>query len=113
MRKYLKFWSMSLWYESMGARGIEDVKFPLFKPPATVTIDDRALTFDGTWPDLQTLREFTPWNKRKSNAQGPSNSDENARMQSEAGRLIFNKRTGVLEQGDERQRPGAGADRPE
>jgi hypothetical protein len=34
------------------------------KPKAFVTIDDRAITFDGTWPDVATLRNFKPWNKR-------------------------------------------------
>lgn len=38
--------------------------FPLWKPPAHVTLDDRALTFTGTWPDLGELLEFIPWNKR-------------------------------------------------
>ena len=34
------------------------------KPPAMVTIDDRALTFDGTWPAIEMLKAFQPWNKR-------------------------------------------------
>lgn len=39
------------------------IGFPLFKPSAMVTIDDRAVTFTGQWPELQTLRSFKPWNK--------------------------------------------------
>jgi hypothetical protein len=35
------------------------------KPPAMVTIDDRALTFDGTWPDPEELLKFQPWHKRQ------------------------------------------------
>ena len=34
------------------------------RPPAFVTIDDRAWTFDGTWPDLDVVAAFKPWNKR-------------------------------------------------
>lgn len=37
--------------------------WPQVKPPALVTLDDRALTFTGEWPTLQTLKEFRPWNK--------------------------------------------------
>ena len=39
------------------------IKFPLFKPPAMVTIDDRAITFDGTFPVASSLLSFKPWNK--------------------------------------------------
>lgn len=38
--------------------------WPRAKPPAMVTIDDRAITFDGTWPEMGDLLEFKPWNKR-------------------------------------------------
>jgi hypothetical protein len=34
------------------------------KPQAFVTLDDRAITFTGTWPDPQELLKFRPWNKR-------------------------------------------------
>jgi|SRR5882724_4900952 len=34
------------------------------RPPALVTLDDRALTFEGVWPDMQTLKEFKPWTSR-------------------------------------------------
>lgn len=43
---------------------VRQVEWPLFKPPAFITIDDRALTFDGIWPELATLRTFKPWNKK-------------------------------------------------
>lgn len=33
------------------------------KPPAHVTLDDRALTFTGEWPRVEDLRAFTPWNR--------------------------------------------------
>ena len=44
---------------------IKEVRWPLFKPPATVTLDDRALTFTGTWPSIDALLAFRPWNKRE------------------------------------------------
>lgn len=43
---------------------IVSLKFPTEKPAAFLTIDDRALTFTGVWPDIATLLEFQPWNKR-------------------------------------------------
>lgn len=38
--------------------------WPLVKPPAMVTIDDRAITFTGKFPVLQELLDFKPWNKK-------------------------------------------------
>jgi hypothetical protein len=43
---------------------VHDVEWPTEKPPALVTIDDRAITFDGTWPAIEMLLAFKPWNKR-------------------------------------------------
>lgn len=40
-----------------------ELEWPTEKPPAMVTIDDRALTFTGTWPAIETLKAFKPWNK--------------------------------------------------
>lgn len=50
------------WGGLPGKLGLKAVRFPLFKPPARVTLDDRALTFEGTWPSIQELEEFVPWN---------------------------------------------------
>lgn len=45
-------------------RVVGRLKFPSEKPPAHVTLDDRALTFAGTWPSLEEIESFRPWNKR-------------------------------------------------
>lgn len=42
----------------------EEIEWPMAKPAAMVTLDDRAITFTGVWPDLEKLREFKPWNKQ-------------------------------------------------
>lgn len=42
---------------------VNKIKFPKYKPPAFVTIDDRAVTFKGTFPSLDKLDNFKPWNK--------------------------------------------------
>ena len=42
----------------------EELRWPWFKPSAFFTIDDRAMTFEGTWPSIQTIKDFKPWNKR-------------------------------------------------
>jgi hypothetical protein len=42
---------------------IREIRWPWFKPPALVTIDDRALTFSGSWPSLEQIAAFKPWNK--------------------------------------------------
>lgn len=40
------------------------VRFPLEKPPALVSIDDRAIQFTGEWPDATQLLTFKPWNAK-------------------------------------------------
>lgn len=40
------------------------ILWPEQKPAATVTLDDRAITFDGTFPTIAELLAFRPWNKQ-------------------------------------------------
>lgn len=42
---------------------MDDIDFPSEKPPAHLTIDDRAMQFTGKWPSLQDVADFKPWNK--------------------------------------------------
>lgn len=42
----------------------EVLQWPTEKPPALVTIDDRAVTFTGAWPAIDDLLAFKPWNKK-------------------------------------------------
>ena len=45
---------------------VNSIKFPFFKPQAFVTLDDRAIQFEGEFPSLDTLRNFKPWNRREN-----------------------------------------------
>jgi hypothetical protein len=50
------------------------ISYPTEKPPAMVTIDDRALCFTGNWSDFdpQRLLEFKPWNKESPSTSSPT-----------------------------------------
>ena len=39
------------------------LKFPTKKPAAFLTIDDRAICFNGTFPSAAEMLAFKPWNK--------------------------------------------------
>lgn len=43
---------------------LSEIDWPVSKPPAMVTIDDRAITFTGEWPSIEFLQAFKPWNKK-------------------------------------------------
>lgn len=49
---------------------LAEIRWPDEKPAAFVTIDDRAICFDGTWPDPKELRGFRPWNKNPNRPVG-------------------------------------------
>lgn len=40
------------------------ISWPSSKPAAHLTIDDRAFCFNGTFPAIESVRSFVPWNKR-------------------------------------------------
>lgn len=63
MESWLRHHAGQTWYESPAGPGLESIGFPKQKPAAFIGIDDRVLTFDGTWPAIDTLRAFKPWNK--------------------------------------------------
>lgn len=47
------------------------IGWPTNKPPAMVTIDDRAIMFTGEWPTIDDLLAFQPWNKKVDTALQP------------------------------------------
>jgi len=68
MQSWLERWMMDDMQFSRGeAEGFvrNTLKWPSEKPPAFLTIDDRCVCFDGTWPGADELREFRPWNRRR------------------------------------------------
>ncbi len=63
MRVWLKKHAGTLWYEGGFELGLENVRFTRWKPPALVTLDDRAIRFDGTFPNPKEAASIQPWNK--------------------------------------------------
>ena len=39
------------------------IDFPLMKPQLYLQIDDRAITFTGTFPKVEEMKNFKPWHK--------------------------------------------------
>jgi hypothetical protein len=66
----MQFWLKCQFYKLVDEPDADPVlaqiQWPKEKPPALVTIDDRALTFSGNWAeyDCAELLAFKPWNKR-------------------------------------------------
>ena len=66
----MQFWLKCQFYREMEPEDADPIlaqlEWPKEKPPALITIDDRALTFSGEWSDYDPaeLLAFKPWNKR-------------------------------------------------
>lgn len=58
--------AMKIWLKKHGLEQelIDRIDFPITKPPAWLTIDDRAFHFQGTFPTEQAMSDFKPWNKQ-------------------------------------------------
>jgi hypothetical protein len=54
-------------------RELVPISFPTEKPAAQVTLDDRAITFNGVFPDVNSLRNFQPWNRAGAPTSDPGN----------------------------------------
>lgn len=65
MQKWLDMETMKYYgYYNGPPAWVKSIKWPTAKPAARVTLDDRAITFTGTWPSFKELLEFKPWNKK-------------------------------------------------
>ena len=40
---------------------LTEIEWPTTKPSALVTLDDRAIQFEGVWPSMTKLYNFKPW----------------------------------------------------
>jgi hypothetical protein len=56
--------AMVEWFDKYFPSILHAIKFPEQKPAAFLTIDDRAITFIGEWPAVETLRNFKTWNDK-------------------------------------------------
>jgi hypothetical protein len=63
MRAELSWWLIDGLYPN-GLDVFDKITFAHEKPAAFLTIDDRALCFDGTFPSVEHLLAFKPWNRK-------------------------------------------------
>jgi hypothetical protein len=68
MQNWIKYWAYKTLKDEDKALILyqyfnRDSQWPLSKPPAHVSLDDRAWRFDGTFPKMNELDDFKPWNK--------------------------------------------------
>jgi len=65
IKKALTSWFLEQGYDE---RLLDKVCITSAKPPAWVTLDDRVIRFEGTFPEYDSLIAFKPWNKVKAPA---------------------------------------------
>jgi hypothetical protein len=62
MRAYLLEWAQLEGDEDL--MWLNKIRWPNEKPAAFVTLDDRAICFTGTFPSVEEIKNFKPWNKK-------------------------------------------------
>lgn len=55
--------AMRRWFSDYGCKNLKYLAFLDYKPPAVIYIDDRGFRFEGTFPSMDYIKHFTPWNK--------------------------------------------------
>lgn len=61
MRQYIEKHAQAAGFDSGQTQWWLQLEWPVSKPAAFVTLDDRAITFTGEWPTIQSLLSFAPW----------------------------------------------------
>lgn len=61
MRQYIALHAQAAGLDSEQTQWWLQLEWPVSKPSAWVTLDDRAITFTGEWPSIQSLLNFVPW----------------------------------------------------
>ncbi len=60
-RKAMKKWLVR---HGLSWEWLQEIRFPLMKPPAFLHVDDRCICFNGTFPKESEMVAFKPWYKR-------------------------------------------------
>lgn len=61
-RRAIKKWLVK---HGLDPNYLELISFPIRKPPSFLLLDDRAMTFTGTFPSVEEMKSFRPWNRKK------------------------------------------------
>lgn len=66
MRAYIAWHAAAAKFDYGTTQWWLQLEWPVNKPSAWVTLDDRAITFTGQWPSMAELANFQPWYKKQS-----------------------------------------------
>jgi len=63
MKSAIRSWAVDEFGAAESEEMLGSIAYPVNKPPAWLTIDDRAFAFQGVFPTPETIDAFKPWNK--------------------------------------------------